>query len=119
MQGLLGLGYADSVKEQNPIGTYLTSEALRQWNFGTLLQRWNLDQWDRIFERLPTLGASLWIFAVLLGIALWKMKLDPRLMALASVPVSRSAHFLQPLRRALLLPHCCLSQPTLPFSELA
>lgn len=85
--GLTWTRHADSVKEQNPIGTYLTSEALRQWNFGTLLQRWNLDQWDRIFERLPTLGASLWIFAVLLGIALWKLKLDLRLMALASVPV--------------------------------
>lgn len=85
--GLTWTRHADSVKEQNPIGTYLTSEALRQWNFGTLLQRWNLDQWDRIFERLPTLGGSLWIFAVLLGIALWKLKLDLRLMALASVPV--------------------------------
>ncbi len=88
----MGIGFAwtrfaDLVKEQNPIGTYLTSDALRQWNFGTLLQRTNFDQWDRIFERLPSLGASLWIFIVLLGIALWRMKLDLRLITLASVPL--------------------------------
>lgn len=85
--GLAWTRYADSVKEQNPIGVYFTSDALRQWNFGTLLQRANLDQWDRIFERLPSLGAGIWIFAVLLGIALWRMKLDLRLIALASVPL--------------------------------
>jgi hypothetical protein len=85
--GLLWTRYADAVKEQNPIGRYLTSDALSQWNFGTLLQRTNLDQWDRIFERLPSLGSSLWISVVLMGIALWKLRLDLRLLALASVPV--------------------------------
>jgi hypothetical protein len=85
--GLAWTRFADSVKEQNPIGAYLTSDALRQWNFGTLLQRTNLDQWDRIFERLPSLGASIWIFAVLLGVALWRLRLDLRLIAFASVPL--------------------------------
>jgi hypothetical protein len=79
--------YADSVKAQNPIGAYLTSSSLSEWNLGTLLQRTNLEQWDRILERLPSLGASLWIFVVLLGIALWKFKFNLRLVALASVPV--------------------------------
>jgi len=88
----LGVGfawtrYADSIKEQNPIGTYLTSHALSEWNLGTVSQRMGFDQWDRIFERLPSLGASLWIFILLLGIALWKMRLDLRLIALASVPL--------------------------------
>jgi hypothetical protein len=85
--GLAWTRYADSVKEQNPIGTYLTSNALSQWNLGTVSQRLDFDQWDRIFERLPSLGASLWVFIVLLGVALWRMRLDLRLVALASVPL--------------------------------
>ena len=85
--GLTWTRYADSVKEQNPIGFYLTSDALSAWNFGDLLQRTNLGQWEIILHRLPSLGASLLFFAVLLGIALWKMKLDPRVIALASVPI--------------------------------
>jgi len=85
--GLAWTRYADSVKAQNPIGAYLTSSSLSEWNLGTLLQRTNLEQWDRILERLPSLGASLWIFVVLLGIALWKFKFNLRLVALASVPV--------------------------------
>jgi len=79
--------YADSVKEQNPIGVYLTSNALGEWNFGTVGQRLTYEQWDRIFERLPSLGAGLWIFVVLLVIALWRQKLDLRLIALTGVPL--------------------------------
>jgi len=97
---LIGLGvglgwtrYADSVKEQNPIGVYLTSDALREWNFGTVGQRLTFDQWDRIFERLPSLGASLWVFTLLLVIALWRLKLDPRLIALAIVPLIATMTF--------------------------
>jgi len=36
--------WADSIKEQNPFASYLTSSALREWNFGTLGQRFNIDQ---------------------------------------------------------------------------
>ena len=85
--GLVWTEYADSTKEENPVTKYLTSEQLYQWTYGTLEQRTNLDQWDRIFERLPSLGASLWLFLGLLLVALWKLRLDPRLIALASVPV--------------------------------
>jgi hypothetical protein len=85
--GLAWTRYADSVKEQNPIGTYLTSDALSQWNLGTFGQRMTYEQWDRILERLPSLGASLWIFIALLGFALWRTKVDLRLVAFASVPL--------------------------------
>lgn len=85
--GLAWTRYADSVKEQDPIGVYLTSSALREWNFGTLGQRLTFEQWDRIFERLPSMGASIWIFGALLAFASWRMRLDLRLLALASVPL--------------------------------
>jgi len=85
--GLVWTAYADLTKQENPVAKNLTSERLYQWTYGTFEQRMNLDQWDRIVERLPSLGASLWIFVLLLVIALWKLRLEPRLIALASVPV--------------------------------
>jgi hypothetical protein len=83
--GMAWTRYADSIKDLNPIGTYLTSSSLQQWNFGTLLQRTNMDQWDRVFERLPSMGASLFIFIAFSIIALWRFKLDIRVIALLSV----------------------------------
>ena len=85
--GMAWTRYADSIKDLNPIGTYLTSSSLQQWNFGTLLQRTNMDQWDRIFERLPSMGANLFIFIALSIIALWRYKLDIRVFALLSVSI--------------------------------
>jgi 4-amino-4-deoxy-L-arabinose transferase-like glycosyltransferase len=85
--GLIWTAYADMTKMENPVAKYLTSEALFQWTYGTLGQRTELGQWERIFERLPSLGASLWVFVVVLVIALWRLKFDLRLVALASVPV--------------------------------
>lgn len=85
--GIAWARYADSVKEANPIGVYLTSGALREWNFGTVGQRLSFEQWDSIFARLPTLGAPLWLFLILLTVALWRLKLDPHLVALATVPL--------------------------------
>ena len=79
--------WADSIKEQNPFSNYLTSSALREWNFGTLGQRLNIDQWNVIVERLPSLGAGLWVAVVLLIISLWRYKLDVHVVALASVPL--------------------------------
>jgi len=78
--------WSDSIKEQNPFASYLTSSALREWNFGTLGQRLNVDQWNIINERLPSLGAGLWVTFVLLMISLWRYKFDFRVIALASVP---------------------------------
>ena len=84
--GLIWTAYADNTKMENPVAKNLTSEQLFQWTYGTLEQRLTFEQWDQIFERLPSLGASLWIFIVLLVIALWRLKLNARLVALASVP---------------------------------
>ena len=85
--GMAWTRYADAIKDLNPIGTYLTSSSLQQWNFGTFPQRTNIDQWDRIFERLPSMGASLFIFIALSIIALWRFKLDIRVIALLSVSI--------------------------------
>lgn len=85
--GMAWTRYADSIKDLNPIGTYLTSSSLQQWNFGTFLQRTNIDQWERILERLPSMGANLFIFIALAIVALWRMKLDVRVIALLSVSI--------------------------------
>ena len=37
--------HADAVKAQNPIGVFLTSQALTGWNFGTLEQRFDWTYW--------------------------------------------------------------------------
>lgn len=91
--GMAWTRYADSIKDLNPIGTYLTSSSLQQWNFGTFLQRTNIDQWDRILERLPSMGANVFIFIAFALIALWRFKLDLRIIALLSVSIIASLTF--------------------------
>jgi hypothetical protein len=50
--GLAWARYADTVKMANPFGSQLTSDALGQWNFGTMQQKldpetWRLVVWER------------------------------------------------------------------------
>jgi hypothetical protein len=45
--------FADSQKERNPLGRNLTSTALREWNFGTLEQRKQPENWSTILDRAP------------------------------------------------------------------
>lgn len=40
--------YSDQVKMQNPIGQYLTSAALKAWNYGTLEDRYSFKLWRRV-----------------------------------------------------------------------
>lgn len=42
--------YADNLKSLNPIGSGITSKALRTWNFGTLKQRLELNTWKRFYS---------------------------------------------------------------------
>lgn len=49
---LLWTRHADAIKSANPTTAWLTSEALREWNFGTLAQRFDIDTWDVIFSRV-------------------------------------------------------------------
>lgn len=67
--GLAWAHYADIVKMANPFGTQLTSQALGQWNFGTLQQKLDLETW-----RLVVWQRSLvWNAGGLVGILLLLM----------------------------------------------
>jgi len=43
--------YADALKNMNPIGSHLTSTALKDWNFGTAAQKFSLDTWKIFYVR--------------------------------------------------------------------
>jgi hypothetical protein len=49
-------GHADSIKAANPSASWLTSEALTEWNFGTLDQRLEPANWTAILGRFATFG---------------------------------------------------------------
>lgn len=44
--------YADSVKKENPFTEFLVSSNLRDWNFGTLVQRFEIRTYIPILERV-------------------------------------------------------------------
>jgi hypothetical protein len=50
--GLWWTQFADGVKVANPFGQRLTSAALRDWNFGTLEQRWSAATWLVILDHV-------------------------------------------------------------------
>lgn len=54
---LVWLRYSDALKAQNPIGSFLTSSNLQEFNFGSLAQRFSPAFWGRIFDRI-TASAS-------------------------------------------------------------
>lgn len=65
--------FSDAVKAENTVGVALTSTALKDWNFGTLGERWQEDiwlgifhfnVWDTIGGLLPALLAISLIFAI-------------------------------------------------------
>ena len=60
--GLAWTGYTDTIKAASPATAWLTSGALRDWNFGTLAQRLDLATWRVAFTRwLPGLGLVVFI----------------------------------------------------------
>ena len=60
--GLAWTGYTDAIKAANPATAWLTSAALRDWNFGTIAQRLDPAIWWTIFGRwLPGLGIVVFI----------------------------------------------------------
>lgn len=63
--------HADSLKQFNPIGSYLTSKALQRWNFGPPLQRFSPELWDGVvIQRMLTpIGVLPAIGLICLGFA--------------------------------------------------
>jgi Dolichyl-phosphate-mannose-protein mannosyltransferase len=63
--------HADDIKASSPATSWLTSEALVVWNFGTIAERMSVHAWYDIIHPFDTLvtGLPLWAFAILCGIA--------------------------------------------------
>jgi hypothetical protein len=60
--GLAWTGYTDAIKAANPATAWLTSAALRDWNFGTVIQRLDPAVWRTVFTRwVPGLGVVVLI----------------------------------------------------------
>lgn len=59
--------YADGVKAQNQFGQFLTAHALHAWNFGTLEQRLNPENWAAIGRRLGLMVGHLGMVGVSLA----------------------------------------------------
>ncbi len=58
--------FADQVKSQNPFTSWLQSDSLTSWNFGTLSQRFVFSNWLTILGRIDELflGSSIFIFTI-------------------------------------------------------
>lgn len=59
--------FADQIRLKNPATRWLSVESLNSWNFGTLSQRLDLNNWLTIIDRIDTNAALRYsLFAVLL-----------------------------------------------------
>ena len=59
--------HADSIKVQNPLSSFLTSKNLEAWNFGTLTQKTNIQNWKQLFNRsIPEAIGAYWVLGFLL-----------------------------------------------------
>jgi hypothetical protein len=61
-------GYADSIKQNNPLTKFIMSTALRDWNFGTLAQRMDPTIYFTIIGRITGQIAGPGMVALLLGV---------------------------------------------------
>jgi hypothetical protein len=71
--GIWWTRYADAVKSRNPLTQFLTSASLKDWNFGTLNQRFDPGAWVPIFLRVNSEIAgplALGLVLAVLGIIL-------------------------------------------------
>jgi hypothetical protein len=114
--------YADSVKEQSPATSWLTSRALRTWNFGTLDQRSHIANWDIVGQRVIDTQLGLGVLddhvptsvtsGVVLALALVALRFTPNrplwvgwmLAAVGMVAVFFNLHLVHDYYQAALSP---------------
>jgi hypothetical protein len=63
--------FADGVKAQNPIGVYLTSKALRAWNFGPFAERLHPRIYLQLWSAANNHLGSIWLAVVVLLAYAW------------------------------------------------
>ena len=85
--GLIWTRFSDLYRAENPFTYFLTSEALTTWNFGTIEQRLDTENWARISDYGDSIYGLLLVFFVLLVLAIgfWSQRMIT--IALASLLV--------------------------------
>jgi hypothetical protein len=63
--------FADGVKAQNPLGVYLTSKALRAWNYGTVAQRLSPRTYVNLLRATNNHVGNIAAAAVVLVVYIW------------------------------------------------
>jgi hypothetical protein len=63
--------FADGVRAQNPIGIYLTSNALRTWTIGTIAQRLHPRVYLQLWYAADNHVGNVWMAVGVLGIYIW------------------------------------------------
>jgi hypothetical protein len=59
--------HADSIKMENSLSLFLTSNNLESWNFGTLTQKTDIQNWKELFNRsIPEAIGAYWVMCFLL-----------------------------------------------------
>ena len=59
--------HADSIKMKNSLSLFLTSNNLESWNFGTLTQKTDIQNWGKLFNRsIPEAIGAYWVMCFLL-----------------------------------------------------
>jgi hypothetical protein len=95
--------HADSIKMQNEIAKSLTSKNLGTWNFGTIAQKTDPDNWAKLLDRsVPEAIGAIWVLGFLLGAGcflqgkraalLYQYYLASRLLVLAIAFTSTRIH---------------------------
>lgn len=65
--GYIWTRYTDAVKAQSIYTQFLTSDALKAWNYGTWEQKLDLDHWKIIFGRVSNFMGGAFIFLFLIS----------------------------------------------------
>ena len=63
--------FADSVKEQNPFGAFLTSNMLRAWTFGPFAERLHPRIYLRLIVAVGNQAGSVWAVVIVLSVYIW------------------------------------------------
>ena len=84
------VSHCDTIKALNPIGSYLTSSALKGWNYGTFQQRLSSELWVGVLiqRMLTPLGAVPVVILILVALAKRSARQKPKQLILASITLS-------------------------------
>jgi hypothetical protein len=73
--------WADKIRLQNPATTWLSEKSLSKWNYGTVSQRLQMDNWKVIFDRVDYLILGHFAWILLLGVAVFFAKSRTKFLA--------------------------------------